>query len=304
MYNIAFQKQTNIKFNSCTISNSKGTKAVIHPMRGASLQQLYFKNKTIINNIINKEGNESYLNSSCSAILFPFANRIKDGKYSYKNNSYQLACNETSRGHAMHGLVYKNTFNIVNLTNTEDSASVSYCYKEIGTSKGFPFPYEITLTYILNDNCLKLYIEIKNIGIRSFPFSLGWHPYFYSKNLNQSELYMDSSTKIIADDRMIPIKTINSIFPNPLNLSNQEFDDGFILNQPTIGYKTPEYKINIKTELENARQYVQLYIPSHRQSIAIEPMTAAADCYNNGLGTKELQPGEHYKVSWVIEEVF
>ena len=303
MYQISFQKQTDHQFNSCTISNSRGTEAVIHPMAGASLQQLYFKNKTIINNIVTTEGNESYLNSSCSAILFPFANRIKDGQYTYNSQRHQLICNETSRGHAMHGLVCKNTFEMVNLTNSENSASVSFCYKEIESSNGFPFPYKITLTYTLNDNNFKLDINIQNIGLKPFPFSLGWHPYFYSNDLDQSELYMQSEEKIIADDRMIPVETVNETFPNPLSLKNQQFDDGFILKNSNISYKTPEYQINIRTEHDNTTQYIQLYIPSHRQSIAIEPMTAAADCYNNGLGTKELQPNEHYKISWVVEEV-
>jgi len=304
MFNIAFSTNKDSNCTFCVISNENGTKAVIHPDLGASLQQLYFNDKVIINNIIEKDGQQQYLNSSCSAILFPFANRINDGQFSYKKQAYQLECNEHSRGHAIHGLVYRKPFEMATLSNTENEASVSFSYKYNGEDKGFPFPFNITLVYTLDEHSLGLEVKVENTGTTSFPFSLGWHPYFHSNNLEASILYMESEEKIIANKRMIPIKTNPALFPNPLVLKNQEFDDAFVLKNNTIGYKTPDYKINIKTEQDNTTQYIQLYIPSHRQSIAIEPMTAPADCYNNNIGTKELEPNQSYAISWIVEEVF
>jgi aldose 1-epimerase len=303
MFNIAFSTNQNSNLTSCIISNENGTKAVLHPELGASLQQLYFNNKAIINNIIEKDGAQKYLNSSCSAVLFPFANRINDGQFSYKNHPYQLECNEPSRGHAIHGLVYRKPFEMATLSNSDNQASVSFSYAYNGEDKGFPFPFNITLIYTLNENSLHLEVRVKNTGTTSFPFSLGWHPYFYSNNLEESILYMESEQEVIANERMIPIKTTPKVFPNPLVLKNQEFDDAFVLKNNTIGYKTPDYKINIKTQQDNTTQYIQLYIPSHRQSIAIEPMTAPADCYNNNIGTKELKAKESYVIAWIVEEV-
>ena len=115
---------------------------------------------------------------------------------------------------------------------------------------------------------------------------------------------MESTEEILADEGMIPTHKAPYNFPNPLALKDQEFDNGFLLKNTTSAYQTPDHKINIRTEQDNSSQYIQLYIPSHRQSIAIEPMTAAADCFNNHLGTKELLKQEHYSIAWIVEELF
>ncbi|BDS14354.1 aldose 1-epimerase [Aureispira anguillae] len=302
MNKIAFSKDNNPLLNTCTLSNSKGTKAVIYPMLGASLQQLYMDGTPIINNIIASEGVPKLLNSSCSAILFPFANRINKGQYSYANQFYQLDCNEVARGHAIHGLVYKQEFSLVGSTSTEDEASVSFSYQQDGSAAGFPFPFNITLTYTLKKDSLALAVKVENRGTASFPFSLGWHPYFYSSDLEQSELYMESEERIDANEQMIPQQIIKEHFPNPLVLRKQEFDTGFVLKNTTIGYKTPDYQMNLRIGGHQDQQFVQLYIPAHRKSIAIEPMTAAADCYNNNWGVKTLKPNAIYQTTWFIEK--
>lgn len=299
--NVSFFKHKEPLLNTCTLEGMEGTKAVIYPSLGASLQRLSFNNKIIINNIVGTAEAPKLLNSSCSAILFPFANRINDGKYIYNNKSYQLFCNEANRGHAMHGLVYRKEFEVVASGRTDQEARVTFSYTQDADNIGFPFPFTILLTYRLQANSLLLEVTIENIGVTSFPFSLGWHPYFYSTNLDESVLKMESGQEIETNERMIPRELINKVFPNPLSLRNQAFDTGFTTTNSMIGYKTPDYQINLKMEHGAGHQFVQLYTPPHRQSIAIEPMTAATDCYNNSWGIQELKPKAFYRNTWSIE---
>lgn len=301
MMNISFSRHTDPLLNTCTITNGRGTKAVIYPSLGASVQQLYFEEKTVINNIIITNTGPKLLNSSCSAILFPFANRINQGKYSYQNQHYQLVCNETSRGHAMHGLVYKESFDCLDTIQKKEEASVVYGYTYDSPSGGFPFSFTIKLTYTLKNESLALKVEVENIGQNPFPFSLGWHPYFYSSNLEKSKLFVDCNQRIKTNEQMIPVEIVQEQFPSPLTLENQSFDTGFVLNSPTITYETPDYQLKVAMGHEEGHQFVQLYTPSHRQSIAIEPMTAATDCYNNHWGMKELFPQKSYGTTWLIE---
>lgn len=303
MFNATFNKQQDSKMDTCILSNTQGTKAVIYPALGASLQQLYFDGETIINNLITKDASISFLNSSCSAILFPFANRINDGCYQYNNQTYQLECNETARGHALHGLVYKKRFEVLSMSALEDVATAVLEYQYDGSGQGFPFPFTIQLTYTLTVDSLTLAIDVHNIGTSSFPFSLGWHPYFYSTNLEASHLMMDSATCVLANERMIPTGQKAYSFPNPLLIKDKNFDDAYVLSNPAIAYQTPSYQISITTTQDSTTPYVQLYIPSHRQSIAIEPMTAAADCFNNDMGGQELEPNDSYHLAWSITHV-
>jgi aldose 1-epimerase len=301
MFNLTFIKGAEKKFDHYLIKSKEGTKVAIYPEYGASLMQLSLNNKTIINNINEKDGEVFFLNSSCSVILFPFANRIKDGKYHYNGVSFQLECNEKKLGHALHGLVNKSSFRLSEFYYDEKSATIIFTRSEKDNNEGFPFPFDIKLSYTLKSDSLQLNVGVTNTGRHSFPFSLGWHPYFYSSNLDLSKIEIDSEEKIINDDRMIPVKVVEDKFPNPLLLKEQEFDNSFILKNNTVAYHTPDHSINIRTEGDDSKQYIHLYIPSHRQSIAIEPMTAAADCFNNNIGTKELQAGKDYQIDWIVE---
>jgi len=301
MFQVSFIKHSDTRFNHYVVSNNLGTKAVIYPVLGASLQQFYVNEKPIINNIIGTVEAPKLLNSSCSAVLFPFANRINKGQYKYQGALYQLECNETTRGHAMHGLVYQQAFDLLDSTTSKDVGIIRFEYQQNHQAVGFPFPFKTILTYTLKKNSLTLEVAVENIGSRSFPFSLGWHPYFYSTNLEESTLSMKSEQQIQTDEAMIPIRIQANNFPNPLQLDQEEFDTGFILEAPEVYYKTPEYQLRMSIEQDMNKPYVQLYIPAHRQSIAIEPMTAATDCYNNDWGTRELLPQKSYSAIWEIE---
>ncbi|WMX15076.1 MULTISPECIES: aldose 1-epimerase [unclassified Aureispira] len=301
MFNLSFIEHPNTRFNHYVISNNTGTKAVIYPELGASLQQLYVNTKPVINNIIGTTNEPQLLNSSCSAVLFPFANRINRGQYEYQGEQYQLECNETARGHAMHGLIYQQCFDFLDAEVNEEGANISFVYHQDHRAVGFPFPFKTVLTYRLTGDSLRLEVDVENTGTRSFPFSLGWHPYFYSRDLDRSTIHMNSQQQIQTDETMIPIGINTASFPNPLLLEQEQFDTGFILEAPEIHYKTPDYQIRIYIEQDMTQPYVQLYTPAHRQSIAIEPMTAATDCYNNNWGTRELLPQETYRATWQIE---
>lgn len=301
MFQVDFIKHSDTQFDRYIVSNDLGTKAVIYPRLGASLQQLYVNEKTIINNIIGTTEAPQLLNSSCSAVLFPFANRINKGQYEYQGVSYQLECNETTRGHAMHGLVYRKAFDLLDSTTSKEAATIRFVYQQSQEVVGFPFLFQIVLTYTLKKEGLTLEVAVENTGTNSFPFSLGWHPYFYSTNLEESTLYMKSQQQVQTDETMIPIGIQSNDFPHPLRLNQEQFDTGFILEAPEVYYQTPDYQLRMNIDQGMNQPYVQLYTPSHRQSIAIEPMTAATDCYNNTWGTRELLPQKSYAAIWKIQ---
>ena len=130
MFQISFIEHRNASFSHYVVSNNTGTKAAIYPNLGASIQQFYVNEQLIINNIIGSLETPKLLNSSCSAVLFPFANRINKGQYNYQGTAYQLNCNETSRGHAMHGLVYRQSFDFLDSTIQEEAASIRFVYEQ------------------------------------------------------------------------------------------------------------------------------------------------------------------------------
>ncbi|OBX27014.1 hypothetical protein A9996_01090 [Gelidibacter algens] len=268
------------------------SKAKIHLNQGASLQELTLGGHELIKDM----SPFAYDTTYASSILFPFANRIKDGSYTFEGISYQFDINEEKLNNALHGLVYNKTFEVIHKEGTETYASVKLMYHEKNESNGFPFTYVICLEYILTETTIDLNVEIKNTDSKPFPFTLGWHPYFLSSDLHNSSLIFDSNLKLQLDKRNITEKIVINENADCFKINNQFLDDCFVLNSKYTVFKTPKYVLTLRTSEEDS--YLQLYTPPQKNTIAIEPTTGGSDSFNNGIGLKTLKPGDTYSINW------
>tara|TARA_B100001057_G_scaffold193744_1_gene194576 strand:- start:1781 stop:2698 length:918 start_codon:yes stop_codon:yes gene_type:complete len=263
--------------------------------RGGSLDTLVVENTNIVTNLSPISPQKTYP----SSVLFPFANRIKDGKYSFNNKNYAFDCNEVAANNALHGLVYNKTFNCVAHKLTSEFASLQLRYETDKPEDSFPFFYRIDLFYKLTKNGLSLAITVLNTGENKFPFTLGWHPYFKTSDINQSALRFSSSKKLEADARNITTGVVGCDLTMPYGLKGVTLDDAYILQAPVVEFITPEY--DVKLTASETETYLQLYTPTGLSAIAIEPMTGVSDSFNNKIGLKELHPKETFQIFWDLE---
>ena len=96
-------------------------------------------------------------------------------------------------------------------------------------------------------------------------------------------------------------------FSEPAQIKKQEIDTGFILPKKESIKKTELYdkkqdiKIIIWQETGNRKyNYLQVFIPPKRTSIAIEPMTCSTDAFNNKEGLIILKPKEIFSASYGV----
>ena len=261
---------------------------------GGRLQELIFKDIFLIK----EQQNFNYKDSYASSILFPFASRIQEGKYSFKDEEYQFNLNETGKN-ALHGLVYNQKFELITAEENTNFCSVTIGYKETNESVGFPYTYEIYATYTLSENDLSLSLEIKNTDSKAYPFTLGWHPYFLSDDLSKSSLRFKSDKKIEFNESLITKKVIDHKTEEEFKIEDKQLDDCFILNSDIIEFNTPNYQIEISiNKIEN---YLQLYTPKGFSVIAIEPMTGISNSFNNKIGLQVLEPNETYSITWNVK---
>lgn len=291
MYQIKHITKDNL--NYITLNNvSENTCAEICPDQGGRLSDFVFKNVQILPDF----HPSTYKNNFASSILFPFANRVKDGTYTFKNKTYKLNCNEADKNNALHGLVYNKTFTCVAEQANKDQANITLSYTDNGTTKGFPYKYTIALSYTLNNNGLQLRVTIKNIDTSEFPFTLGWHPYFKSVSLERSSIHFQSNTQHTFDAQQIITGTKVLQETMPMTLNGLQLDNSYPLDNNTVTFFTPEYNLTLRASSEE--NYLQLYTPETQNTIAIEPMTGAANNFNNKLGLQILQPQKTYFVNW------
>jgi aldose 1-epimerase len=104
------------------------------------------------------------------------------------------------------------------------------------------------------------------------------------------------------DEQLIPTGKylVNSDLYPGRRVGGLKLDNGFRLKEdfsPLCSLKTEHVCLEF-ISVKNY-PYLQLYIPDHRNSIAIENLSAAPDAFNNGIGLTILQPGQ--KVDFEVQ---
>lgn len=289
MYSIKHHKDSSILE---VHDSQKHVYAKIHLNDGASLQKLTLNGFEIIKDLTPLTYDSTY----ASSILFPFANRIKNGSYSFNDDIFQLNINQKEENNALHGLVYDKPFHVLDTNASENGASVKLEFVEKNKHKGFPYTYAIQLEYTFTVTHLSLKISVKNTDGKTFPFTIGWHPYFASDDLFNSTLKFESKQKITIGERNIAtgIKNIKAF--DVFDIKDKQLDDCWILNSGEVNFLTPKYHLIINSSEKN--NFLQLYTPPKKNIIAIEPTTGVSDSFNNNIGLQTLNPNETYSITW------
>ena len=292
LYKVIKNKQSTI----LEITDSKNSlHAKIHLEQGASLQELTLNGHHLITSLEPL----TYSTTYASSILFPFANRVKDGIYEFNAKNFQLDTNQKEENNALHGFIYNKTFQVIHYEISDNDAKITLEYIEKKKHKGFPYTYKIQLEYTFSKNMVSLKFKVKNTSKKPFPFTLGWHPYFLSDDLHNSSLQFQSDKKLIIGDRNIGLQ-IESIKPTEtFEIQDKQLDDCWVLNSGDIKFITPKYSLSISSSEKT--NFLQLYTPPKLNTIAIEPTTGVSNSFNNKIGLQVLQPKKWHEVTWYLK---
>jgi aldose 1-epimerase len=296
--------------------NQSGLKIEVLPDYGAALNAFHIPDRNgNFQNII-----DGYLTDQepfetkayyKGVFLFPFPNRLRDGKWSSESTEFSFPINEIPRNNALHGILFNRSFAIVETSATAEMAFIHLRYSPDALEPYFPFNYQIDIEFILTESHgVTIKTLVTNKDQKPMPFGLGWHPYFKTgSKVDDLIFHIPGINAINVDNRMIP--TGNQIpyhfFDHPQPLKGTELDTGFTLNSPGL-YKTEvfdtERKLKFFVWQESGLEgygYLQIYTPPGRETIAIEPMTCMANALQTGKdGLIHLEPGQSMPFEWGI----
>ncbi len=231
-----------------------------------------------------------------STKLSPFVCRMEKGHYTFGAKDYTVQKHFLGN-HAIHGLLYDAVFQIKNTEADNNKASVTLEYFYDGNDKGFPFPYTITINWKLETgNKLTATTTVSHQNLHTIPLADGWHPYFtLGGSVDEWLLQFDSHTQLEYNEDLLPTgrKLEDERFRNGGSLENIMLDNSFVLDshaQPKCVLQNDRLRLTI----EPGKTYpvLQVYIPPHRKSIAIENLSGAPDNFNNGIGLILLRADE------------
>jgi aldose 1-epimerase len=293
------------------------TEVALLPRHGASLHafKVPVAGATDLFNVIDHYRDGAQLEKEMgmsfkSPKLSPFPCRIGAGRYTFEGKEYQFS-KLFNDGTAIHGLLYNKDFIILEETTDEVSATLSMEYRYNREDEGYPFDYVCGVRYILHpQGLLEVVTTVTNLDDRVIPIADGWHPYFQlGGRVDNWQVQFHASAIVEFDQHLVPTGKLlqYNVFDNPRKMGDTFLDNCFTLKQeivsPACELFNPDNGLRVSFFPDTSYPYLQIYTPDTRQSIAIENLSGAPDCFNNKMGLILLQPGHsqiftaRYKVS-------
>lgn len=237
------------------------------------------------------------INGFRSAKLSPFVCRMHNGDYSFEGTSYHVN-KHYLKEHAIHGLIYDLVYDITDSEANSHHASVTMQGRYDGTDIGYPFPYLVKLIWQLEaGNKISVRTKVTNLHTSAIPLADGWHPYFTLGGVvDEWMIQFDGTTQLEYDAALLPSgkKFEDLRFIEGCSLEGVQLDNSFELNftENQARCVLSNADLSLTIEPDSSYPLLQLYIPDHRKSIAIENLSGAPDNFNNGMWLIHLQPGE------------
>lgn len=282
------------------LNESSNNGFTIVPDMGACMLDLRFADRSVLDGYETPEELEAN-DWSKNVVLYPFPNRLQDGKYEWQGKKYKFPINDKDTGNALHGLGMLEPLRVENIEMTEHYAKITCIGQSEGENKAYPFAYTFSIAFKMKEpGYFTGEMSFTNNDKQPIPVGFGWHPYFkLTEKVDDLELKIPESEAIELDDKMIPTgkrKAFNN-FDELARIGKTKLDTCFAL-QAEAGREEVRLQNNTQQLYfwqevgERKFNYLQLFIPPERQAIAIEPMTCNINAFNNEEGLIALEPGE------------
>jgi aldose 1-epimerase len=255
-------------------------------------------------------------------ILFPFPNRIRDGRFTWEGKTYQVPANDPTKVNAIHGFTPFRPWRVVGQGADIKSAWVTGEFQgsvDAADCREFwPADYRLDLTYRLTSQALRIEARVTNPDKVPLPFGLGFHPYTklpflagtspdtygvrcgaakiwsLDKNLPSGPAVPVSAAQDLRTERPVASLTLDDVYTG---LEGQADTSGLCrrgqVRQTTSG---------VALELWTSPDFrdVVVFTPPHRHAICLEPYTCTTDAINlqqRGIdaGLRVLAPGAQWQ---------
>lgn len=247
-------------------------------------------------------------------VLAPWPNRIENGSYEFEGKRMQLPLTEPEHGNAIHGLVRRVTWTVVD--QTADRVVLD-CALE--PQPGYPFAIALGIEYVLSDSGLTVTMMARNLGIEPCPYGSGQHPYLTlgTPTVDSLRLRVPGQTVVLSDERGLPARTA-SVEGTDYDFRAGRTIGGTVLDNAYSGLeRDADGRARVLLDDSDGGSGVTLWVDESypylmlftgdplpdvaRRGLAVEPMTCPPNAFRTGESLIRLAPGESVASRWGIE---
>lgn len=222
-----------------------------------------------------------------SAVLIPYAGRIRGGSYTFEGEEYRFV--RDSGKDSIHGFGKDRRWRIL------EKRGSSITFGVLLKSEGYPGVLDAKIAYSIGPRSFSTSCAVVNGGRKTVPLVVGFHPYFLAKQWNLS-----------ATGAVYQYELANRFFPTgkraPFDFAKVDagtgLDDEFRVGG-IVRLKTERYAIVMK---RHNMPYLVVFngAPAEGRSVSVEPYTGVSDAFNNGIGLTEVRPGESFTCGYEV----
>lgn len=244
-------------------------------------------------------------------ILFPFPNRIRDQKFTWRGRDVAVDVPQ-------HGWLRARPWKQVD-AGSDDSASWVTARFDAADWPGeilnqWPWPFAVEVTWRLSGATLEMLTHVENTGDETMPYGFGIHPYFH-KPLNATVTVPALRRWRLASNfptgETEPVQGVYDLRDNA-DVSQLSLDDIYTelrAEEGTVNCTLVDRDAGATTTIAFTRDEfpdVVVYTPPKRDAICVEPNTCPTDAFNleaRGIGAnvRVLEPGASERFTIRIE---
>jgi len=192
--------------------------------------------------------------------LFPFSNRIVNGRFEFEGEAYSLPINMPPEPHAIHGSAWQKEAIVTDYSTNY----LKIIHQQ--SSEEYPFQFSAIQEWRIKDGVVEVSLELINTMV---PMSVAKTPEEWD-------------------------------FSKGLKVSSSSMDNCYMQWGRKCKINWPELNTKLSLTASDVFENMVVYIPTEDDFFCLEPVTNVNDGYNNELelqqtGLVNLSPGDNFK---------
>jgi len=234
--------------------------------------------------------------------LVPYSNRIRAGRFTFRDRAVAEPLNRPPERHAIHGHGWQARWTPLDVGTA--AARLEYRH----SAGAWPWAYRAIQRFTLTPSSLTVELAVSNRSATPMPAGLGWHPYF--PRTPRTTITAPVRAVWLTDEEMMPT---DLVAPSPAaDMERGVIAEAVTLDNCFVGWSRiatvewPELGARLIMRADPPLDCLVVYTPARRSFFCVEPVSHVTDAVNlaaagrSDTGLLVLEPGGTLRTKVVL----